>query len=64
MGEVGGDGNIFLETAGRSNGMWNCGRVDREVENDWTVNEIKVMKKERNQANENIDILSLSGAMH
>jgi hypothetical protein len=44
--------------------MWNCGRVDREVENDWTVNEIKVMKKERNQANENIDILSLSGAMH
>ena len=44
--------------------MRNCGRVDREVENDWTVNEIKVMKKERNQANENIDILSLSGAMH
>jgi hypothetical protein len=29
--------NIFLETAGRRNGMRNCGRRDLEGDKGWTV---------------------------
>jgi hypothetical protein len=37
-------GYIFLETGGRKNGMWNCGREYRKVDSDWTVKKIKVIK--------------------
>jgi hypothetical protein len=47
--------NILLETKGRRNGMRNCGRVDHDGDNDWTVKikkkKIKTNKQTNKQTN-------------
>ena len=40
-----GRGHILLKTEGRRNCMRNCGRVDQEWGNYWSIKKLKIKKK-------------------
>jgi hypothetical protein len=47
-------GDILLETGGRRNGMWNCGRIDLEGGKDWTIKQNKSDTKSKKKEKKNI----------